>query len=288
MNLLRSIMCGLVLAAASICTAQTANELETYVSFLASDALEGRNDGSKGYDKAAKYIYDECKRAGLQVEYQSVPRRKGGSCKNVIAWIEGENLDNVVVVGAHLDHVGVGRAGVYNGADDNASGSAAVLGLAKRFAKGTKPCVTIAFQWYTGEEDGYVGSRYYVNNPTLPKSSPSIKKHVFMLNLDMVGRLRRTGLLVIDPDLPPILEKLYAKHACARRITLINESGSDQVSFRRMGVKEAFLHTGLHRDYHRTTDDADKINYEGIEEICDYAYDLINAVIGTEPNYNIW
>ena len=289
MRLLSSIVCGLVMAAASICSAQTANELKTYVSYLASDALEGRDDGSEGYAKAAKYIYDECKKAGLQVEYQAVPRRKGFPCKNVIAWIEGENPDSVIVVGAHLDHTGVGRSGIYNGADDNASGSAAVLGLAKRFARGTKPCCTIAFQWYTGEEDGYVGSRYYVNNPTLPKSGPSIKKHAFMLNLDMVGRLREnTGVIVVDLDLPPILAELYKKYPFARNITLIGESGSDQTSFRRMGVKEAFLHTGLHRDYHRTTDDADKINYKGLEAICDYSFDLINAVIGSEPNYNIW
>jgi Zn-dependent M28 family amino/carboxypeptidase len=194
----------------------------------------------------------------------------------------------VIVVGAHLDHVGVGGSGVYNGADDNASGSAATLGLAKRFARGTKPCCTIAFQWYTAEEDGLIGSRYYVNNPTLPKDEPSIKKHVFMLNLDMIGRLRKTGAIIIDIDLPPILKKLYVKYPFARGVTLINSYGSDQVSFQKAGVKEAFLHTGLHRDYHRTTDDADKINYKGMEEICDYAYDLINAVIGSEPNYNIW
>lgn len=286
LNIFRTLFILLVFA--STCVAQTAEELETYVTYLASDTLEGRDTGSKGYVLAAEYIAQECKDVGLKVEYQQVPLRRGRVCHNVIAWIEGKDTDSVVVVGAHLDHLGMRGRTVYNGADDNASGSAAVLGLAKRFAKEQKPPCTIVFQWYTGEEDGFIGSRYYVNHPLFPRGESDIKKHKFMLNLDMVGRLRSTAVRSQDFNLPAILRELYAKYPFARRVTLLNESGSDQVPFARKGIPNVFLHTGLHRDYHRPGDDADKINYQGLEEICDYAHDLLNKVMGTKLDYTLW
>ena len=286
--LFRLLIAALLVAVAASCMAQTAEELETYVTYLASDALEGRDTGSRGYVKAAEYIAQECKSAGLESLYQQVPLRNGKVCHNVIAWIKGVNPDSVVVVGAHLDHTGMRGRTVYNGADDNASGSAAVLGLAKRFAKGQKPACTVVFLWFTGEEDGFIGSRYYVKNPLFPRSNPDIKKHKFMLNLDMVGRLRSTAVSSQDFNLPAILKELYEKYPFAKSITLINESGSDQVPFARKGIPNVFLHTGTHRDYHRPSDDANKINYQGLEKICDYAYDLLNRVMGTKLDYTLW
>ncbi len=288
LSIFRGLIAALLVALAATCAAQTAEELETYVTYLASDALGGRDTGSRGYVKAAEYIAQECKDAGLNVEYQQVPLRGGRVCHNVIAWIEGVDIDSVVVVGGHLDHVGVRRGTVYNGADDNASGSAAVLGLAKRFAKGEKPAQTLVFQWYTGEEDGFVGSRYYVKHPLFPRDKPDIKKHKFMLNLDMVGRLRSTAVRSRDFNLPAILKELYAKYPFAKSITLLNESGSDQVPFAHKGIPNVFLHTGPHRDYHRPSDDANKINYQGLEKVCDYAYDLLNKVMGTKLDYTLW
>ena len=288
LSIFRGLIAALLVALAATCAAQTAEELETYVTYLASDALEGRDTGSRGYVKAAEYIAQECKDVGLNVEYQQVPLRNGKVCHNVIAWIEGVNPDSVVVVGAHLDHTGMRGRTVYNGADDNASGSAAVLGLAKRFAKGQKPACTMVFLWFTGEEDGFIGSRYYVKNPLFPRDKPDIKKHKFLLNLDMVGRLRSTAVRSQDFNLPAILKELYAKYPFAKSITLLNESGSDQVPFARKGIPNVFLHTGLHRDYHRPSDDADKINYQGLEKVCDYAYDLLNKVIGTKLDYTLW
>ncbi len=288
LSIFRILIATLLVAVAASCMAQTAAELETYVTYLASDALEGRDTGSKGYVLAAEYIAQECKDVGLESLYQQVPLRSGRVCHNVIAWIEGVNPDSVVVVGAHLDHTGMRGSTVYNGADDNASGSAALLGLAKRFAGGQKPACTLVFQWYTGEESGFIGSRYYVSNPLFPRSKPDIKKHKFMLNLDMVGRLRNTTVRSRDFNLPAILKELYAKYPFAKGITLLNESGSDQVPFARKGIPNVFLHTGSHRDYHRPSDDANKINYKGLEGICDYAYDLLNRVMGTKLDYNLW
>ena len=195
------------------------------------------------------------------------------NCRNVIAWIEGKNPNKIIVVGAHLDHIGVKGGRIYNGADDNASGSAAVLGLARRFSKEKKPNYTIIFQWYTGEERGFLGSKHYVKNPKW-----DIEKHIFMLNLDMIGRLEEFRSQ-IPVDVSVILSELYQKYSFAKNITFREDSGSDHVVFARY-MPVIFLHTGTHRDYHRTSDDADKINYEGMVQVCNYAYDFINKILG--------
>ncbi len=278
MNFFRALFC--VLALTTTCNAQTTSELKEHVTYLASDALRGRATASEGYNQAAKYVYEKCQEYGLQVRYQKV-----GNCKNVIAWV-GKS-DTVVVAGAHLDHIGTTRRGaVYSGADDNASGSGALLGLAKRFANGPTPGCTVVFQWYTGEERGFLGSKYYVKNPLLPENDPNIKAHVFMLNLDMIGRLKLQRKL--DFDVPAILQELYKKYPYARGITFRTGARSDQVSFAAVGIPVVFLHTGLHSDYHRVTDDADKINYNGMVKVCDYAYDLLDLVIGDVPSYELW
>ncbi len=282
MNLFRTLLC--VLALASTCNAQTASELKEHVTYLASDSLQGRDTASKGYAQAAKYVYEQCQEYGLQVRYQRV-----GRCKNVIAWI-GES-GTMIVVGAHLDHIGTNRRGtVYNGADDNASGCAALLGLAKRFANASTPGYTVVFQWYTGEEKGFLGSKYYVKNPLLPENDPNIESHIFMLNLDMIGRLKLQQKLIQEGnfDVPAILQELYKKYPYAKGITFRTGARSDQVSFAAVGIPVVFLHTGLHSDYHRATDDADKINYAGMVRVCDYAYDLLNLVMGNAPSYELW
>ena len=281
MNFFRTLLC--ILALTTTCNAQTASELKEHVTYLASDALQGRAIGSKGYAQAAKYVYEQCQEYGLQVEYQKV-----GNCKNVIAWV-GKS-DSVIVVGAHLDHIGTTRRGeVYSGADDNASGSGALLGLAKRFADGPTPRYTIVFQWFTGEEKGFLGSKYYVKNPLLPENDPNIEAHVFMLNLDMIGRLKLQRKLTqkSDFDVPAILQELYKKYPYAKGITFRDGARSDQVSFA-PHMPVVFLHTGLHSDYHRTSDDADKINYNGMVNVCDYAFDLLNLVMGEAREYELW
>ena len=226
-------------------------QLQVDVTYLASDDLQGRQYASEGMEKATNYIFKECKKLGIDVQYQKV-----GNCRNVIAWIEGQEPSKIIVVGAHLDHIGLDRRGrVCNGADDNASGSAAVLELARRFSKSEKLRYTISFQWYTGEERGLVGSKYYVQHPLFK----NIKNHVFMLNLDMVGRYKNLDIEV-------------------------KGSGSDHVSFKPF-MPVVFLHTGLHSDYHRPSDDADKINYKGLNEICDDAFSRVIKIMGKQkPN----
>jgi Zn-dependent M28 family amino/carboxypeptidase len=205
-----------------------------------------RSTGSPGNVAAAKFIKKTFEDAGLQVEYQEFPGNRKTS-KNIIAYKEGKNKNEIIVVGAHMDDVGHQGAG----ADDNASGTAAVLEIAKAFSKLPKLSRTISFQCYSGEEQGLVGSRYYVNHPILPKDSPDIRKHVFMINLDMIG---------------------YSKEQVGN--FPLGGGGSDHQSFQSKGVSSIFLHTGLHKYYHTAQDTPEKLNYGGMEKITRNAFDL--------------
>jgi Iap family predicted aminopeptidase len=290
MKWLRSLLIIVVMGICSLTHAQTAEELRSTVEYLASQELRGRATATKDIQKAQDWIVARCQEAGLQVQRQTVPTPRG-KCQNVIAWIEGSDPTQVVVIGAHLDHIGVRNRRVYPGADDNASGSAAVLGLAKRFAAGTQPAFTIAFQWYTGEEINpyLVGSKYYVKNPTLPVGDPDIDQHIVMLNIDMIGHLKKK--YATDVDVDSLLETLFPKYPFAKSITFKRNSGSDQVSFDNGGVPVAFLHTGTaFGTYHKTTDKPDTLNYRGMEAICNFAYDFINLIVAQDvpPDYIIW
>jgi hypothetical protein len=252
----------------------TAAKQKEWLYYLASPELDGRKPNTNGYRKAADYVEKHCKEWGLKTERQNVPNRG----QNVFAYIEGADparKDEVVVVGAHLDHLGNGRLG----ADDNGSGSVLVMALAKAFSKMAPPPRTIVFQWYTAEESGLIGSAYYTNNPTFPKGNPDISKHVAMINADMVGRLDRGAVAKqvfadLDVDLYQYVDDLNGKYSFARRITQRRAGGSDHTPFLRKRIPAVFIHTGTHRDYHRSSDTADKINYEGMEQISKYACEL--------------
>ena len=259
----------LILLLPSVATAQTAKDLRTHVEYLASPALNGRSPGSMGMKKAQEYIKAECQKLGLKIYTQKV-NVQGTPCHNVLAVLPGRTDLSRVVVGAHLDHIGRGSLG----ADDNASGCAALLGLAERLSEDTH-YPTIEFHWYTGEEKGLLGSKTYVKKPLAPLNSYEV-----MVNLDMVGRLK--GMLVGYRPFPysDILQRLYTKYPFAEHTTWAKDTGdSDHSSWWRVGVPAVLVHTGLHPDYHRPTDTADKINYAGMSRVCDYAYDFINAVI---------
>ena len=286
-------LCGAVLALFLLCgsvQAQTPEELRETVSYLASDELRGRASGSAGIKEAQEYIVEELKAVGIETHYQPVPK---ANCRNVVAWIKGAS-DDYIVVGAHLDHMGVQRDKVINGADDNASGSAAILALAKRVAKirklaPFKPLRSVVFVWFTAEERGLVGARHYVSSPLSPHGD---KLPIFMLNLDMVGhlgskipRLAANGAFIPDE----VLNSLAEKYPFAPRITLRNrQAASDQIPFYNKGVPCVMLHTGMHSRYHRPSDDTETLDFPGMAEVCHYAYDLMMAIAGVVPDYKIY
>lgn len=274
----------------------TAEECKSDLAYLASDELEGRMSGKKGNVLAAKFIKDRLDRAGLRTLTQRFkiksinpgPKQEVGDefTENVYAVIEGSEIpDEIVVMGAHFDHIGYGpkysRGGgleVHNGADDNASGTVAVLEAATALA-GLKPKRTILFQFYSAEEMGLLGSRHYCENPMFPESNPDISKHIAMINLDMVGHLRTSEYKVSVPESAPdigkIIDELTTRYGFARNVTGRGTGGSDHASFYNKRIPVAFIHTGLHRHYHTPSDDLETLNIDGIAQIARYAAELV-------------
>ncbi|MHA2043218.1 MAG: M20/M25/M40 family metallo-hydrolase [Candidatus Thorarchaeota archaeon] len=284
--------------------------------YLASDELEGRMSGKKGNVTAADWIKKEFESYGLKTMYDkfsirrlnSGPNNEQGDAftQNIYGYIEGTDptlKNEVIVVGAHMDHIGYGpsmsrsrqRNKIHPGADDNASGTVALLAIAKAFSMVQKDVKrTIVFQAYSGEEMGLIGSRHYVNEPLFPIDNPSIRSHKFMLNLDMVGWLGKgtyfTGFNSGESsaDIGRIISELNNKYTFANRITSRRSGGSDHANFYNKRIPVAFLHTGGHPHYHTPSDTADKINYDGIERVAKYAFELAWKVTqdGGSPRFN--
>lgn len=282
--------------------------------FLAADVREGRGVGTRGLDEAGLYLADTFKRIGLAPGgtagsyFQTftiapdapaaVHSDAGGKrIRNVIGILRGRDRTRrgeVLVIGAHYDHLGYGGFGalddpdstgkVHNGADDNASGTVALLEVARRLVA-LRLGRTVLFIAFSGEELGDLGSDYYVKHSTVP-----IDSIYAMLNMDMVGRLRNAKLIVsgaaTTKEFPALLDSL--NHAGGGDPSFdLRAAGdgwgpSDQASF--YGAKRPVLHffTDLHTDYHRTTDDWDKINVVGLERVADFVAATATA-LATRP-----
>ena len=193
--------------------------------------------------------------------------------------------DELLVIGAHYDHLGrggkhpgKGENQIHNGADDNASGTAGVLELARVLA-GERGDLKrgVLFAAFAGEELGLLGSRYYTRHPTFP-----LERTVAMLNLDMIGRLREGKLFVGGVGTSPIfqskLEALAVDEDLALTFSFSGHGSSDHTSFTMEGVASLFFFTGLHRDYHKPSDDWEQINASGAERVLKLAYQMADYV----------
>ena len=209
--------------------------------------------------------------------------------KNVVAMIEGNDplmKDEFVIIGAHYDHLGYGGIGsgsrspdenaVHNGADDNASGTTAIIEVFEKFAANKdKIKRSILFLAFTAEEMGLIGSKYFVDNPFI-----DLDKVHFMFNMDMVGRLvdSTKNLTIGGTGTAVGLEDILKKHVDKSGLNVkFNSEGygpSDHASFYAKDIPVAFVFTGVHEDYHKPSDDADLINYEGEKIVADLVYDL--------------
>ena len=285
-------------------------QLMADVSFLASDSLEGRGTGTEGERIAADYIANRFKTLGLQTmgdsgsylqEFTFVPKSNphvmetGDSsslgmgvvkeirANNVIAFMDNQAAQTVVI-GAHYDHLGLGDENslykgdpqIHNGADDNASGVAVMLELAERL-KGKNTGNNYLFIAFSGEEKGLWGSNYYCKNPSYP-----LEKVNYMINMDMVGRLKEERNLAINgvgtsPAWMPALESIEVDS-----INIITtESGvgpSDHTSFYLKDLPVLHFFTGQHEDYHKPTDDVEKINVDGMVSVTNYIETLITVL----------
>jgi len=272
------------------------------VTFLADDALEGRQTGTVGEQKAAEYIAKRFQDLGLQAKgtdgfFQTFsfkpktnPHQKvnytvkdGDSTitgTNVVAYIDNK-AENTVIIGAHYDHLGYGAEGslyrgekaIHNGADDNASGVAVLLNLAKRLMKGNINN-NYLFITFSGEEMGLLGSNYFVKNPTI-----DTKKANYMINMDMVGRLKKDSTLAVyGVGTSPIFKQTL--RANNNRFKLVQkESGvgpSDHTSFYNADIPVLHFFTGQHKDYHKPSDDTALLHFDGMQVISNYIYEIIS------------
>ena len=286
------------------CKPETHQEtrIQEDVTYLASEELEGRQTGTRGEKKAAKYIQNRFKELELSPKgtqgflqaftflpktnpHEDVKFDVNGdgtiTGNNVLGFIDN-NAENTVIIGAHYDHLGFGGEGslyrdtlkaIHNGADDNASGVAVMLDLAAKLkTKNTRN--NYLFIAFSGEEMGLLGSNYFVKNPTL-----DIKKVSYMINMDMVGRLKKDSTLAVyGTGTSPIFKQVLKAHN--DHFNLVQrESGvgpSDHTSFYLADIPVLHFFTGQHEDYHKPGDDAEKLNYNGMETIGKYLFAIIS------------
>lgn len=268
-------------------------DLKKNLYVIASDEMEGRDTGSPGQKKAGEYMVNYYKSLGISYPkalgsyYQKVPsdfmKKRGGETlpdsENILAFIEGsEKPDEIVVISGHYDHVGTRNGVVYNGADDDGSGTVAVMEIAKAFQSAKKaghgPKRSILFLHVTGEEHGLFGSEFYTDNPVFPLANTVVD-----LNIDMIGR-----------DDPENRGKQYVyvigSEMLSSQLKVINEAAnkktnnlelnykyddpadpqrlyyrSDHYNFAKNNIPVAFFFDGIHEDYHKPTDDVEKIDY---------------------------
>jgi hypothetical protein len=275
------------------------------VRYLADDALEGRLAGSPGSACAADFLAGEFERLGLTPAgedgtfFQSVPlasvtnpHAPGGTGRNVIALLDGADpsrADELVIVGAHFDHLGTGAFGsmeaesaaIHNGADDNASGVAAMLAVAEHLTRGPRPERSVLFIAFTGEELGLLGSSHFAKNPTRP-----LDRVTAMLNLDMVGRLGEDPLIVYGMGTAEEWEEVVAAANAELALELAYESAgygpSDHTSFYARDIPVLHFFTNVHADYHKPSDDWDRIDAPGIERVAEFVT-LIAADVAARP-----
>jgi aminopeptidase N len=281
------------------------------VRFLSSEGLQGRGFGSAGLDRAAEYIAEKFREAGLTpagdkgTGYFQIWEESGGDpprkvkLRNVLAVIPGskeETRRESVVIGAHYDHLGRGwpdaRAGekgkIHPGADDNASGVAVLLELARVLGKTLTPERSIVFAAFAGEEAGRRGSRHYV---AAEKFFPP-DKCIGMLNLDTVGRLEDKKLLVLGGGSAAEWVHIWkgAGYVAGVDVGMANEEldSSDQESFIDAGVPAVQLFTGPHQDYHRPTDTPERIDRDGLVKVALVAREVIEYLSAREGPLTAW
>jgi Zn-dependent M28 family amino/carboxypeptidase len=304
-----------VLAQDNIKFAETINiqELERHLNVLASDSLEGRETGKRGQKMAADYIANHFRNIGIppykkNTYYQKfkvkssrhickcedcdvnfVKKLFGNKKKikgeNVLGYIEGADLkDELIIITAHYDHLGKHDSLIFNGADDDGSGTVAALEIAEAFMLAKKagfgPRRSVLIMPVSGEEKGLLGSKYYTNHPIYP-----LKSTVANLNIDMIGRLDDwhdtanyvylIGADRLSQELHDISERVNKEHVGLELDYTFNEEDdpnkyyyrSDHYNFAKNNIPVIFYFNGVHEDYHKVTDTVDKIDFEKIQTI---------------------
>lgn len=292
----------------------TENDISRHITFLADDSLKGRQAGTPGEARAARYIADHFSDFGLEPAgeddtfYQfftvnpsniNTPHQSEGEqlsdqnllARNVAGLIEGtENTEEYIIIGAHYDHLGYGNFGslyerdttsVHNGADDNASGTAGLLELAHFFSR-QPPAKSILFVAFSGEEMGLLGSQYFVENSPI-----SLNSVMAMINMDMIGRMENNQLLIFGTGSAQNWETIL-QEANDQNLDLElipdGTGASDHTSFYNKEIPVLHYFTDTHADYHRPSDNAEYINHEGQQAILQHIIKVIRHLNATDTN----
>jgi len=284
----------------------TVEGLKKHLGVLASDEYEGRCAGFPGNDMAAEYIAKHFQKIGLtpvgdkgedgKATYFQAFKVRGRATRNCVGFVEGTDpalKEEIVVIGAHHDHVGkegqpsAGRMKnknadpddkIWNGADDNGSGTVTVLEIARGFMEGKlRAKRSILFMTFSGEEWGLLGSAHYVENPIYP-----LARTAAMINLDMVGRNPTKPMDVGGVSTAKEWVELAAKAAegtgLAHKTSGFVMPGSDHYSFARKKVPAVHFFTGFHEDYHCQSDHAERIDFANMEKIGRFGLRLLVLV----------
>lgn len=299
MRLRTLLLFSFIIASTSFVWSQKIDEkkIKTHIKTLADDAMQGRQTGSEGERMALEYIEKQFKNLKLipkgesETYQQEFPFKAGmhgtgteGLAHNAIAFLDNQ-ADKTIIIGAHYDHLGLAENGssldanpkgkIHNGADDNASGVAGVLELARYFSTNkVKEKSNFLFICFSGEELGLFGSKYFTEHPTIELSNTT-----YMINMDMIGRLNPATKSVsisgsgTSPLWEPTIQSMNTKLSIKTDSSGIGPS--DHSSFYLKDIPVLHFFTGSHSDYHKPSDDWDKINYAGEKEVLE----LIIAVI---------
>ena len=293
-------------------------DLEKHLTIIASDSLEGRETGKKGQKMAAEYLKNHfinigippykknkyfqkfkvksdrhvCKCEDCDTDFIKKIFKKNKIIRgeNVLGYIEGSDLkDELIIITAHYDHLGKHDTLLFNGADDDGSGTVAIMEIAEAFmlAKrdGKGPRRSILIMPVSGEEKGLLGSKYYTNNPVFP-----LRKTIANLNIDMIGRIDNMhldgnyvyliGSDMLSKDLHNISEEINKKHIGLELDYTYNTDDdphryyyrSDHYNFAKNNIPVIFYFNGVHEDYHKTTDTIEKIDFNKIEKITRFVF----------------
>ncbi len=282
---------------------QTA-QIKKHVYYLASDKLAGRATGSEGAELAAIYIAKQFKKIGLkppagQKDYfepytfkkslnphaTEDPNGRAIAGENVVGYLDN-GAENTIIVGAHYDHLGTTGEGtsldanpagkIHHGADDNASGTAGVIELARYFKNNKlKEPYNFLFVCFSGEELGLIGSKKFCEHPSV-----DLGKVDYMVNMDMIGRLNAENRLIVSGvGTSPLWVNLlaYIKTDLHIKTDSSGTGPSDYTSFYLKNIPVVAFFTGQHSDYHKPTDVAEKVNYEGEKKVLDYIVQVVEA-----------
>lgn len=286
----------------------TENEIKDHILFLTSEKNAGRYPGGKANQSVVRYIIKDFKKQGLipfeknyKQHFKANLRVKKGAKKkplvntcNVVGYLEGNDpilKNEYIILGAHYDHLGLGgpssksdkKNTIHYGADDNASGIAALLEIAEEIASNKNDLKrSVIFIAFGAEEQGLLGSKYFVDNPLVPLSQIKL-----MINMDMVGRLNAEKHVYMGgagtfPNGVEFMQNLGESLGLTPIVHAGSVGGSDHVSFYNKNLSVLGMHTGGHPQYHTPEDTIDLINIPGEKQVCEYIFKTLMTMTTTD------